>query len=113
MRAAGAGGGGRSRPEVKVLGVSPWTTLADVATGWRCGSVFLAGDAAHRMTPAGGLGMNTGVQDAHNLAWKLAGVLQGWARPALLETYETERRPVAEYNMRRSVELLAAGGPLD
>jgi putative polyketide hydroxylase len=99
--------------EVEVLGVSPWTTLADVATRWRSGSVFLAGDAAHRMTPAGGLGMNTGIQDAHNLAWKLAGVLQGWAGPALLETYDTERRPVAEYNMGRSVELLAAGGPLD
>jgi len=99
--------------EVEVLGVSPWTTVADVATQWRSGSVFLAGDAAHRMTPAGGLGMNTGIQDAHNLAWKLAGVLQGWARSALLETYDTERHPVAEYNMRRSVELLAAGGPLD
>ncbi|HEX9034554.1 MAG TPA: FAD-dependent monooxygenase [Streptosporangiaceae bacterium] len=99
--------------EVEVLGVSPWTTLADVATRWRSGSVFLAGDAAHRMTPAGGIGMNTGIQDAHNLAWKLAAVLQGWAGPALLDTYETERRSVAEYNMRRSVELLAAGGPLD
>ena len=99
--------------EVEVLGVSPWTTVADVATRWRSNRVFLAGDAAHRMTPAGGLGMNTGIQDAHNLAWKLAGVLQGWAGPALLETYETERRPVAEYNMRRSVELLAGGSPLD
>jgi putative polyketide hydroxylase len=98
--------------EVEVLGVSPWTTLADVATRWRSGSVFLAGDAAHRMTPAGGIGMNTGIQDAHNLVWKLAAVMQGWGGPALLETYETERRPVAEYNMRRSVELLAAG-PLD
>src|SRR5713226_1798116 len=99
--------------EVEVLGVSPWAAVADVATRWRSGSVFLAGDDAHRMTPAGALGMNTGIQDAHNLAWKLAGALQGWARSALLETYDTERHPVAEYNMRRSVELLAAGGPLD
>jgi hypothetical protein len=95
--------------DVTVLGVAPWTTLADVATQWRSGRVLLAGDAAHRMTPAGGLGMNTGIQDAHNLTWKLAGVLQGWAGAALLDTYETERRPVAESNMRRSVELLNGG----
>ena len=99
--------------EVEVLGVSPWTALADVATRWRSGSVFLAGDAAHRMTPAGGLGMNTGIQDGHNLVWKLAAVMQRWAGPALLDTYETERRPVAEFNMRRSVELLAPGSALD
>lgn len=99
--------------KVEVLGVSPWTTLADVATRWRSGSVFLAGDAAHRMTPAGGLGMNTGIQDGHNLVWKLAARMQRWAGPALLDTYETERRPVAESNMRRTVELLAAGSPLD
>ena len=99
--------------EAEVVGVSPWTTLADVATVWRSGSIFLAGDAAHRMTPAGGLGMNTGIQDAHHLVWKLAAVMERWAGPALLDTYEAERRPVAEYNMRRSVELLAVGGPLD
>jgi putative polyketide hydroxylase len=98
--------------EVRVLGVSPWTTLADVATRWRSSRAFLAGDAAHRMTPAGGIGMNTGIQDAHNLAWKLAGVLQEWAGSALLDTYESERRPVAEANTRRSVELLN-GGLLD
>src|SRR5207249_11500006 len=51
--------------------------------------------------------------DAHNLAWKLSAVLQGWAGPALLDTYEAERRPVADANMRRSVELLAPGSPLD
>jgi 2-polyprenyl-6-methoxyphenol hydroxylase-like FAD-dependent oxidoreductase len=99
--------------EVEVLGVSPWTTVADVAARWRSGSVFLAGDAAHRMTPAGGIGMNTGIQDGHNLAWKLAAVMQQWAGPALLDTYETERRPVAQSNVRRTVELLAAGSPLD
>ncbi len=65
------------------------------------------------MTPAGGLGMNTGIQDGHNLVWKLAAVMQRWAGPALLDTYETERRPVAEFNMRRSVELLAPGSALD
>jgi 2-polyprenyl-6-methoxyphenol hydroxylase-like FAD-dependent oxidoreductase len=60
------------------------------------GSVFLAGDAAHVHTPAGGQGMNTGMGDAFNLAWKLAMVINGWAKPDLLESYEAERRPVAQ-----------------
>jgi len=62
--------------------------------------VFLAGDAAHRHPPATGLGLNSGIQDAHNLAWKLAMVLKGHATDRLLDTYETERRPVAERNVR-------------
>jgi hypothetical protein len=57
------------------------------------GNVFLAGDAAHVHSPAGGQGMNTGLQDAHNLSWKLAMVLKGWAHPCLLQTYEQERLP--------------------
>ncbi|TMB90926.1 MAG: hypothetical protein E6J45_07780 [Chloroflexi bacterium] len=81
-----------------------------MATRWRSGRVFLAGDAAHRMTPVGGLGMNTGVQDAHNLTWKLAAVLQGWGDQDLLDTYEAERRPVARYNVERSVSLMSADG---
>jgi 2-polyprenyl-6-methoxyphenol hydroxylase-like FAD-dependent oxidoreductase len=63
--------------------------------------VVLAGDAAHRLTPAGALGLNTGIQGAHNLAWKLAAVLHCWAGPDLLDTYEAQWRPAA----RRSVEL--------
>ena len=65
--------------------------------------VFLAGDAAHSFPPTGGLGLNTGVQDAHNLAWKLAAVLRAEAGPDLLDTYETERRPVARINLEHSV----------
>jgi len=64
--------------------------------------VFLVGDSAHRFPPSGGLGLNTGVQDAHNLAWKLAWVERGLAAPALLDTYEAERRPVAQNNAEQS-----------
>ncbi|MFI6507592.1 FAD-dependent oxidoreductase [Streptosporangium sp. NPDC050855] len=80
---------------VTVLGVMPWLQQAKVATAFRSGPVFLAGDAAHVATPQGGFGMNCGIQDAHNLAWKLAAVLRGTAGEELLDTYEAERRPVA------------------
>jgi 2-polyprenyl-6-methoxyphenol hydroxylase-like FAD-dependent oxidoreductase len=79
---------------VTVLGVAPWTASAHVAEHYGHGRIFLAGDAAHEMPPTGGFGLNTGVQDVQNLAWKLAGVLHGWAAPSLLDTYDAERRPV-------------------
>lgn len=69
------------------------TRLAD---SYRAGRVFLAGDAAHIHFPAGGQGLNTGLQDAMNLGWKLAAEIHGWAPPGLLDTYDTERRPVGE-----------------
>jgi 2-polyprenyl-6-methoxyphenol hydroxylase-like FAD-dependent oxidoreductase len=75
---------------------------AQVAERFRSGNVFLVGDAAHRTTPSGGTGMNTGIQSAHNLAWKLAAVLSGWATPGLLDSYDAERRPVAERAVARS-----------
>jgi putative polyketide hydroxylase len=81
--------------EVTYLGHRFWDPTALVSDSYRAARVFLAGDAAHLTTPEGGLGMNCGVADAHNLAWKLAGVIAGWATPALLETYEPERRPHA------------------
>jgi 2-polyprenyl-6-methoxyphenol hydroxylase-like FAD-dependent oxidoreductase len=80
-----------------------WTMAAEVATRYRKGRIFVAGDAAHRFPPTGGFGMNTGLADAHNLAWKLAGVLHGWAHDSLLDTYGVERRPVAETNSQYSV----------
>jgi 2-polyprenyl-6-methoxyphenol hydroxylase-like FAD-dependent oxidoreductase len=80
---------------VTIDSVQRWESMADVADRFRDGRVFLAGDAAHLMPPYGGFGGNTGIQDAHNLAWKLALVLQGVADPALLESYDAERRPVA------------------
>ncbi len=82
---------------------SPWTMSAQVAESYRRGRVFLAGDAAHRFPPTGGLGLNTGVGDVHNLCWKLAYVLGGAAAPALLDSYEIERRPVAQNNTAQSL----------
>jgi len=81
--------------DVKILGIVPWTASAHVAEQYRYGRIFLAGDAAHEMPPTGGFGMNTGVQDVHNLVWKLAAVLKGLASPSLLDTYHDERQPVA------------------
>jgi 2-polyprenyl-6-methoxyphenol hydroxylase-like FAD-dependent oxidoreductase len=88
---------------VKVLRVEHWVVNAFIAERFRHGRVLLAGDAAHAIPPAGGMGMNTGVADVHNLCWKLAGVLHGWAGPDLLETYEPERLPVALQTLRQAV----------
>ena len=66
------------------------------------GRVFLAGDAAHVMPPNGGFGGNTGIHDAHNLAWKIAMVLQGHGDPALLGTYDAERRPVGRFTVEQA-----------
>jgi 2-polyprenyl-6-methoxyphenol hydroxylase-like FAD-dependent oxidoreductase len=82
---------------IEIENVMGWKASADVAERFQDRRVFLAGDAAHVMPPNGGWGGNTGVQDAHNLAWKLAMVLQGAADPGLLTTYEPERRPVGEF----------------
>lgn len=88
---------------VELVNLAFWTRTAQVAERFQDGRVFLAGDAAHRFPPTGGFGANTGIQDVHNLAWKLAAVLQGWAGPTLLETYHQERRPVAQANTDFSV----------
>jgi len=80
--------------DVVIKSVQSWAMTAQVADAYRAGRVFLAGDAAHRFPPTGGLGLNTGVADVHNLAWKLAWVLTGRAKAALLDTYEQERRPL-------------------
>lgn len=85
---------GSTDGEIEVLGVSAWKASALVAERYRSGSVFLAGDAAHEMPPTGGFGLNAGVQDVLNLAWKLAAVLRGETGDALLDTYDAERRPV-------------------
>ncbi len=96
---------------VQIESVLPWTAAARVAQKFRVGRVFLAGDAAHQMTPMGAFGMNTGVQDGHNLAWKLAGVLGGWAGADLLNTYQAERQPVAIMTVEQSRKLWESGGP--
>ena len=88
---------------VEIINLLFWTLAADTAERFRTGRVFLAGDAAHRLPPTGGFGANTGIQDVHNLAWKLAFVLHGHAPPTLLDTYEPERKPVAESNIAFSL----------
>jgi 2-polyprenyl-6-methoxyphenol hydroxylase-like FAD-dependent oxidoreductase len=83
---------------------SAFTFAAQLAERYRAGRCFLAGDAAHRMTPRGGTGMNTGLQDAYDLGWKLGWVLRGRAGSALLDSYEAERRPVGQHNVARSAD---------
>lgn len=95
---------------VEVLGILPWNPSAHVAEQYRHGRIFLAGDAAHEMPPGGGFGLNTGVQDVHNLAWKLAGVLHGWAGPSLLDTYHEERQPVARTATEHALAALMTSG---
>ncbi len=90
---------------VRFVGRQFWQPRAVLADRFRAGRVLLAGDAAHLTTPMGGLGMNCGIADAHNLGWKLAAVLDGAGGPALLDSYETERRPVARWCMETSVQL--------
>jgi len=85
-----------------------WDATADAAERFRHGRIFLAGDAAHVMPPSGGFGGNTGVQDAHNLAWKLAMVLKGDAGPELLSTYDPERRPAAAFTVEQAYSRYVA-----
>ena len=87
----------------EILTVMPFVMGGHVATAFRAGPVFLVGDAAHRTTPVGGIGMNTAIHGAHNLGWKLAWVLRGWADEALLDSYEAERRPIGADNVLRSL----------
>ncbi|WP_189717649.1 FAD-dependent oxidoreductase [Streptomyces phaeofaciens] len=88
--------------DVEITGRAPWHAAQRVARSYRSGRVLLAGDSAHEMSPTGAFGSNTGIQDAHNLAWKLAAVLDGWAGEGLLDTYDAERRPVAEATSARA-----------
>lgn len=91
-----------SKP-ARLIQTSKWNMSAQVAQSFRSGRVFLAGDAAHRFPPAGGLGLNSGVQDVHGLAWRLAGVLDQWADISVLDSYEIERRRVAQNNSNQSL----------
>ena len=89
---------------MKIHKITRWSVEAVMASAFRAGRVFLVGDAAHRHPPTGGLGLTSAIHDADNLCWKLALVLAGHASPALLDTYEAERRPVDEHNAQRSLE---------
>jgi 2-polyprenyl-6-methoxyphenol hydroxylase-like FAD-dependent oxidoreductase len=92
-----------------VRSIRPWTMTALVADRMRTGSVFLIGDAAHAFPPTGGFGMNSGIQDAHNLAWKLDAVLHGVGGEALLDSYQAERLPVAYLNTAQSLRNAGRG----
>jgi putative polyketide hydroxylase len=88
---------GRDDIPVEILGLMAWSPAARVAARYRSGRLFVAGDAAHQMTPSGAFGLNVGIADAHNLAWKLGWVERGWAGEPLLDTYDAERRPVGTF----------------
>ena len=87
---------------MELVDIAPWQAEANWAERLQAGRVFLAGDAAHVVPPNGGFGGNTGVQDAHNLAWKLAAVVKGEAGPELLDTYEAERLPLCELMVQQA-----------
>ncbi len=90
-----------------MLSVNEWTQHLLCADRYQDRRVFIAGDAAHLVIPTGGLGMNTGVGDAVDLGWKLAGALAGWGGPGLLEAYESERRPIGLRNIQASGTAMA------
>ena len=98
--------------EIEVRQISRWQYEGVVADRFRVGSCFLAGDAAHRHPPTGGLGLNTGVQDAWNLAWKLVAVLRHGAPDSLLDSYEKERLPVAAFNVAHSLRNAGRHAPI-
>ncbi|HEX3550694.1 MAG TPA: FAD-dependent monooxygenase [Candidatus Elarobacter sp.] len=87
---------------IRLLSVNPWTQHLLCAQRYREGRAFIAGDAAHLVIPTGGLGMNTGVGDAIDLAWKLAATVRSWGGPQLLASYETERRQIGLRNVAAS-----------
>ena len=98
--------------DVTITGLYPWRINRIVAESYGRGRVFIAGDAAHRHPPTNGLGANTCIQDAFNLAWKLAFVIKGIAGPGLLETYSAERQPVGRQVVNRAVDSWVLGADL-
>ena len=95
----------------EILATDPWRARMLLADRYASDRVFLAGDAAHLNPPWGGHGFNTGVGDAVNIGWKLAAVLNGWADPRLLRSYEAERRPVAARTIEEAARNMATLAP--
>lgn len=98
--------------EIELISANTWTVNNMYATRMQEGRVFIMGDAAHRHPPSNGLGSNTSIQDAYNLAWKLATVLKGQAGPELLRSYTVERAPVAKQIVTRANQSIAEFGPI-
>jgi len=96
---------------IRIGRVGAFSFVGGMADRFGDGRVFLLGDAAHRVTPRGGTGLNTAVADGFNLGWKLGWVISGWAAESLLDSYETERRPVAEHNLARSLDPVGSRRP--
>jgi 2-polyprenyl-6-methoxyphenol hydroxylase-like FAD-dependent oxidoreductase len=99
---------GRDDAPFEVLSLLPWRRSEMIAEHFGVDRVLIAGDAAHTMSPTGGMGMNTGMCDIANLGWKLQAMVDGWGGPRLLPSYETERRPVARRNAAASTGNLGA-----
>jgi 2-polyprenyl-6-methoxyphenol hydroxylase-like FAD-dependent oxidoreductase len=97
--------------QVEILSTDAWQARVALADRWGNGRLFIAGDAAHQNPPWGGHGFNTGIGDAVNLGWKLAAVINGWAPPGLLDTYELERRPVARQTIDEAVRNMSNLAP--
>jgi len=98
--------------EIELINANTWTVNDTYATQMSKGRVFIMGDAAHRHPPSNGLGSNTSIQDAYNLAWKLAAVLKEQAGTALLDTYSTERAPIAKQIVTRANQSIGEFGPI-
>ncbi|MES1975616.1 MAG: FAD-dependent oxidoreductase [Pseudomonadota bacterium] len=88
--------------DFEIESIMPWVRRELVADHYGTNRIFIAGDSAHLMSPTGGFGMNTGMGDAIDLSWKLEAMVKGWGGPALLSSYEAERRPVAQHNVAES-----------
>lgn len=99
---------GRDDIEFEILSVQSWRRSETLAERYMDGRVLLVGDSAHTMSPTGGMGMNTGIQEVFDAGWKLEGALRGWAGPELLASYETERRPIAARNIGFSTQNFKA-----
>ena len=92
--------------EIELVSTMPWTRRELVADSYGENRIWLVGDSAHQLSPTGAFGMNTGIQEAADIAWKLDACLQGWGGPQLLKTYETERKPVAARNVAEAARNL-------
>jgi 2-polyprenyl-6-methoxyphenol hydroxylase-like FAD-dependent oxidoreductase len=90
--------------DFEIVSALVWTRREVVAERYAVDRIFLLGDAAHQLSPAGGFGLNTGVGDATNLSWKLAATFAGWGGASLLASYEAERRPIGRRNVRAATE---------